>query len=475
MLTSNKTVFISYRREPSKFLAIIVCKELQKRGYDVFLDIDSIGGGEFEKIILSQIAARSHFIVLLAHGSLDRCNEAGDWFRREIEYALQLGRTIIPILVDNFTFEISDKYLTGKLREIKNHNALPLYYQYIDAGLKRLCNQYLVNDRNGILIDTPEEVKGKIREIVEDSILESMPTTEELKLEELLIKAMGKQGRGDFDGAIADYEKILDENSDLYLVFYNLGVVYDLKGQYDEAIEAYSKVIDIYPRFAEAFYNRGVVYDKLQDWDNTIADFTRAIEINPRYEGAYNNRGIAHFHNDDAIKALLDFDRITTINPQNAATFNNRGAMQLELGYTEEAFSDLNNAIQIKPNYDEAYYNRGRAYLMVGQLDKAVDDFNKCIEINPEYAKAYLNRGIALGILGKYEEAILDFEMGLKLAPNRFEAYQGLANCYQYQGRYIEALNSLEKYLGSLNRPISIVEKQQLKDLKEKFKIFQSR
>ena len=131
MLTSNKTVFISYRREPSKFLAIIVCKELQKRGYDVFLDIDSIGGGEFEKIILSQIAARSHFIVLLAHGSLDRCNEAGDWFRREIEYALQLGRTIIPILVDNFTFEISDKYLTGKLREIKNHNALPLYYNIL--------------------------------------------------------------------------------------------------------------------------------------------------------------------------------------------------------------------------------------------------------------------------------------------------------------------------------------------------------
>lgn len=38
----HKTVFISYRREPSRYLALAMFKELQRRGYDVFWDVESI-------------------------------------------------------------------------------------------------------------------------------------------------------------------------------------------------------------------------------------------------------------------------------------------------------------------------------------------------------------------------------------------------------------------------------------------------
>ena len=40
------------------------------------------------------------------HGTLEGCEEPDDWLRREIEYAIKLGRNVVPILVNNFASTI---------------------------------------------------------------------------------------------------------------------------------------------------------------------------------------------------------------------------------------------------------------------------------------------------------------------------------------------------------------------------------
>jgi hypothetical protein len=142
MASQQKTVFISYRRSVTKYLALMLFKELQQRGYDVFWDIDGIGAGDFEKIIFEQIEAREHFIVLLAHGTLDRVFEPGDWFRREIEYAIETKRNIVPILIDGFQFSDAEKYLTGELSQLANYNALYLAQDYFDAAINKLTLRF---------------------------------------------------------------------------------------------------------------------------------------------------------------------------------------------------------------------------------------------------------------------------------------------------------------------------------------------
>ena len=61
--------------------------------------------GSSTPIILAQIAARTHFLVILTHGTLEGCQEPDDWLRREIERAMELGRNVIPILVNDFRFD----------------------------------------------------------------------------------------------------------------------------------------------------------------------------------------------------------------------------------------------------------------------------------------------------------------------------------------------------------------------------------
>ena len=99
MARVEKSVFLSYRRK-DQYSALSVYQYLTQRNYNVFLDYTSIPSGDFEQIIVSNIKARAHFIVILTPTALDRCNEPGDWLRREIETAIDEKRNIVRKVFD---------------------------------------------------------------------------------------------------------------------------------------------------------------------------------------------------------------------------------------------------------------------------------------------------------------------------------------------------------------------------------------
>ncbi len=119
----QKTVFISYRRT-NIYVARAVYQNLRANGYDAFLDYENIDSGDFERIILGQIVARAHFIIVLTPSALERCTSPGDWLRREIEYALDHKRNIVPLMFEGFDFGDVQQHLTGKLAVLSNYNAL---------------------------------------------------------------------------------------------------------------------------------------------------------------------------------------------------------------------------------------------------------------------------------------------------------------------------------------------------------------
>jgi hypothetical protein len=85
---SEKTAFISYRRDATgKAFARSIKEALTHRGYDVFLDVDTIDSGKWADTILTQVAHRAHFLLLLTPNALDRCAAPTDWMRRKFETA----------------------------------------------------------------------------------------------------------------------------------------------------------------------------------------------------------------------------------------------------------------------------------------------------------------------------------------------------------------------------------------------------
>ena len=78
--------------------------------------------------------------------------------------------------------------------------------------------------------------------------------------------------------------------------YYIQGIEYQDLGEYQLAINNYTKAINEYPDYAPAYYNRGITYNKLGKYEDAIADFTRAIRIDLDYADAYLNRGISKWY-----------------------------------------------------------------------------------------------------------------------------------------------------------------------------------
>jgi len=135
----ENTVFISYRRT-NFWTALAVFQNLSQHGYDVFLDYRSIPSGDFEQVITENVKARAHFVLILSPYTLERCDEPGDWLRREIELAIETKRNIVPLMIEGFAFNSfsSEKALTGKLINLKKYNAIGIPAEYFDEAMAKL-------------------------------------------------------------------------------------------------------------------------------------------------------------------------------------------------------------------------------------------------------------------------------------------------------------------------------------------------
>jgi DNA-binding transcriptional MerR regulator len=141
---SNDT-FIAYRRDHGGMTALAVFQRLTDHGVDCFYDMKSIRAGDFEAIILDQIAARPYFLLVLTPGTLERCSEPGDWLTREVQHAFDTNRTIVPVHTSDFDFADFDRCLRPDLAaRLRTRNAQELPVRWFDYAVRELADEFLV-------------------------------------------------------------------------------------------------------------------------------------------------------------------------------------------------------------------------------------------------------------------------------------------------------------------------------------------
>ena len=102
------------------------------------------------------------------------------------------------------------------------------------------------------------------------------------------------------------------------------------RGDYQGALADYNRVIKNNPKSANAYYNRGLLKaTNLKDYPGALADYNRAIQLKPTYDAAYTNRGNLKATNlQDYPGALADYDRAIQLKPRNANAYYNRGVLK---------------------------------------------------------------------------------------------------------------------------------------------------
>ena len=89
--------------------------------------------------------------------------------------------------------------------------------------------------------------------------------------------------------------------------YFNKAVDKDELKDYRGAIEDYTKAIELNSEYSNAYLGRGSSKPNLQDNTGAIEDYTKAIELDPNYSDAYYNRGLSKNSLNDKNGACLDW------------------------------------------------------------------------------------------------------------------------------------------------------------------------
>ncbi|WP_138501502.1 tetratricopeptide repeat protein [Nostoc sp. PA-18-2419] len=249
--------------------------------------------------------------------------------------------------------------------------------------------------------------------------------------------ALAYNKRGDAYYRLGDYEQAQADSSQAILLnpqdanaYYDRGfALYEL-AKYKEAIADYTQAIKLNSQDAYAYYGRGLARFQLKDRKGALGDFTKAIAIKPEYTDAYLQRGILRRRLQLKQAAIQDFDAIIKINPSDARAYYQRGLTQVINKQKYAALQDYSNAININPKYIEAYLTRGDIYSDLGNKIEATEDYNTILKLDPKFIDAYIHRGIHYFSFGDYKGAIEDYTEAIKLNPNDAATYNNRGNAY---------------------------------------------
>ena len=157
----NFDVFISYRRSDGTVKAKALDLAFGIDDCRTFLDFKSLGTGAFDKRLENAVLDAPIFIMVLTPDYFVRCNQDGDWVRKEIELALENGKKIIPINYDKVLDKVPD-YLDEEFRsKLGVHNFVNLHGDNtFDATVKDIFEKEI---RPFIGITPRPENKVKVR------------------------------------------------------------------------------------------------------------------------------------------------------------------------------------------------------------------------------------------------------------------------------------------------------------------------
>ena len=238
------------------------------------------------------------------------------------------------------------------------------------------------------------------------------------------IRAFLRQGSGDYAGAIAAYDKIIEDDRFLAVskveAYAARGIINGKLGDYRKAVEDANQAIIVAPVTCSGYYSRGYTRIRWADaeaeqgneeksrtlYQKAINDYTESIQLNSKrtlsWAKVYDEQGWIKY-----LMGKLEIEQ------------SNTGAAQTRY---QEAVSECDKVLQsnakgTKLRRAATYHTRGAAKAGLGDYNGAIEDFSESIQLNPKKALYYHDRGAAREALNQHEAAIVDFQKAKELDP----------------------------------------------------------
>jgi tetratricopeptide (TPR) repeat protein len=409
---------------------------------------------------------------------------------REFEKAVEEDSEVIINAIDYIAYgNLSDDYITEFSKIALEFDADdPWYYNELGSQLSNLKKYELANtsykkgiDRypnNGMLYSGSAWVNFKQKRYKEsiEKFRKSVKFSKD-PIEPRLGLALAYIANGDSDDALTEFEKAVEENSELIVdkidnIEYSNLSDDNINKFYQIAVDVGSKKVDYYLKlgdyftgkerfvFAEKAFNRAGSVDPKNEkafseagwalynqksYKSAIDKLDKAISLNPKNPSNYNIKAIVLdeiYKYDDAISS---YKAAIALAPDNAIYYSNIADLLHTLGRYKEAIENYSQAIRIRKSA-ELYSDRGYVYWDQGRLRMALEDFERAINTAPDYADAYNGRGVVFGDRQQKNKAIEEFTKAIEL-DSKGMYYNNRGIAYLELGRYDLAEKDLNENL----------------------------
>ncbi len=179
----------------------------------------------------------------------------------------------------------------------------------------------------------------------------------------------------------------------------NKGISFYKSGEFDEAIAYFDKALEIDKKYQDALFSKGITLIQQERYDDSLAYFERVLEINPDYLDAYINKGYAYESQERFDWALGNYDKALEIDPDYLPALNNKAILLYKLERYDDAILVFDRSLEIDPENVDALL--GKAFVLFEFVVENPELYNtaeeliwKVLEIDPENSIAKQHFGL---------------------------------------------------------------------------------
>ncbi len=255
--------------------------------------------------------------------------------------------------------------------------------------------------------------------------------------------------RGDFEGAIPSYRKVIGLVPDHVGARRGLAIARLAAGQAGAAVNDFRKAIALDPDSADLHVGLG---NALRLSGNPAAAreaFQQAIAIRPDFAEVHVNLGNLANELGDLEDAIVSLRRAVQLKPDLIQAHQNLAVTLKDAGRLEEAAEAYRAAHALKPDDFETLFGLGVVMKERDDLEASLDWLRRAHAVRPDHSSCTLAVLVVLHALGRPDEELIAIADGLADGGARADAHATLADSY-------ESLNSIDKARQTAERALAI-------------------
>ena len=255
-----------------------------------------------------------------------------------------------------------------------------------------------------------------------------------------------KFAQGDFAGCIRHCKRGLKIKPADIRLHNILGMAYMKKGMLNDAVAEFNKIIDINSDYVPAYLNLASIRLSVNQPGIAAVIYKTVLKANPDTIEARLGLGNSYALMGNHTAAIGEFETVKELDPNNVAVCASLARSHMALGKNDKAQEAALKILNLEPKNPIARSLLAKIYVRNEDMPKAIDQLKAVLHDNPKFIDAY-----GLGILymdnGEYDNAISTYKQGIENFPNNTLLWCNMAVAYLMKGDYKGANNASLKAL----------------------------